>query len=360
MSTIYLHIGTPKTGTTAIQNFCGNNATALHQAGYSFPDFGFRFLGIGVNRNAHFMVQRMYTTGKKRDRQGEKELQQKGWSFLQKELKKYSCVILSDENIWSNREFDTKRWQEYQKQAAKMGAQLKVVVYLRRQDQVIQSYWAQRVKEDVTDTFDEYIASGRFRRFRVDYLQRLQEIADGIGQDHVLVRVYEKEQYQGGTIVSDFLHTIGIEEESSFHNPEAQYNPSISGSYLELKRRMNHNPAYCGKQNFMMELLMQAQGVSGSYDKVTYFTDEEQQSFLKAYAEDNRQVANVYLHREGELFTEILTNPGRGYSQTSEGELLSICEEVILLQHQQMEEQKRKQGRLGYLLKQVLKCLVRR
>lgn len=54
MPTLYLHIGTPKTGTTALQNFLPANEEVLEQHGICYPDFGFRYTGLGVHRNVIF------------------------------------------------------------------------------------------------------------------------------------------------------------------------------------------------------------------------------------------------------------------------------------------------------------------
>ena len=35
MKTLYLHIGTPKTGTTSIQHFCYDNMNRLSEEGYN-------------------------------------------------------------------------------------------------------------------------------------------------------------------------------------------------------------------------------------------------------------------------------------------------------------------------------------
>ena len=60
MPTLYLHIGTPKTGTTALQNFLPANEEVLEQHGICYPDFGFRYTGLGVHRNGHFLVTGNY------------------------------------------------------------------------------------------------------------------------------------------------------------------------------------------------------------------------------------------------------------------------------------------------------------
>ena len=56
MKTVYLHIGMPKTGTTALQMFLPLNEEALSQNGFSYPLMPFEFENIGKRRNAHFLT----------------------------------------------------------------------------------------------------------------------------------------------------------------------------------------------------------------------------------------------------------------------------------------------------------------
>ena len=45
MNKLYLHLGTPKTATTAIQYFLHNNNGKLQESGYEFPDMQADFPG---------------------------------------------------------------------------------------------------------------------------------------------------------------------------------------------------------------------------------------------------------------------------------------------------------------------------
>ena len=49
MSTVYIHVGTPKTGTSAIQVFFTKNRKLLKEKGVCYPDLGFDFPGIKSN-----------------------------------------------------------------------------------------------------------------------------------------------------------------------------------------------------------------------------------------------------------------------------------------------------------------------
>ena len=43
MSTVYIHVGTPKTGTSAIQVFFTKNRKLLKEKGVCYPNLGFDF-----------------------------------------------------------------------------------------------------------------------------------------------------------------------------------------------------------------------------------------------------------------------------------------------------------------------------
>ena len=57
MATVYLHIGSQKTGTSAIQQFLLMNEEKLHQEGIAFPSFAIPYDSkYRHRRNAHFLV----------------------------------------------------------------------------------------------------------------------------------------------------------------------------------------------------------------------------------------------------------------------------------------------------------------
>lgn len=77
MKTLYLHIGTPKTGTTSIQEFMVCSREALQKHGICYPDIQKKFANISPNRNGHFLVCRLWE-GDQRNK--EKEMLEKGVS----------------------------------------------------------------------------------------------------------------------------------------------------------------------------------------------------------------------------------------------------------------------------------------
>ncbi|MBR1630056.1 MAG: hypothetical protein IJ679_12465 [Lachnospiraceae bacterium] len=147
MAEAYLHIGMPKTGTTAIQCFLRDNREELKKQGFCYPDFGYAYPKVGAHRNGYFVsrVDNLY----EKEREG-------SYRKLDKLAKSCEKIILSDEAIWrKQRKLDF--WKTIRERFESLGLTLQIIVYLRRQDEMIESFWNHRVKgKGETVSFAEY------------------------------------------------------------------------------------------------------------------------------------------------------------------------------------------------------------
>lgn len=55
MKTLYIHVGTSKTGSTALQTFCAKNRKILETNGFYYPAFPIKYDYVGKARNGHFL-----------------------------------------------------------------------------------------------------------------------------------------------------------------------------------------------------------------------------------------------------------------------------------------------------------------
>ena len=226
-----------------------------------------------------------------------------------------------------------------------MGATLKVIVYLRRQDLLVQSYWAQQVKEGLQLSFLEYLEQRRYAYFQMHYAKRLSRIEKAVGLENLIVRVYEKEQYAGDerTILSDFMDILSINDLSDFSQDEPIRNTSLSGIYLEYKRRMNQYPIYRTKKNFLVVILTRLQEKEQGkqfYDQAVWFDWESHQKFMSQFEEENSFVAVRYLHREsGRLFLADASFDQNEKTEYSDRELFELCGRV-LAEHEESRVEK--------------------
>ncbi len=345
MSNLYLHIGTPKTGTSAIQKFLRLNENLLKKQGFCYPDLGYRYSGVGENRNAHFMVHRenFYSMSDEEAadfRKSEDERFYEGLDKLKEISKEYPNIILSDENIWNGYVKRKDFWRVLKQGLDERNIGLKVIVYLRRQDLAIESYYVQRVKDKLQLDFDEYIASEKYKYFKLDYYSALEKIAEFTGKENIIVRVYEKQQFEGknNSLISDFLSVLGLEYDSKW-NMDIVANTGVYGSFLEVKRILN-KIEYFRKPNWTVKYLRTIQEETDGGDKLSecrYFTYEGQMDFLSKFEASNQAVAREYLNRcDGILFRDEIPERSSPKQEYSKDELVYICGKMLELEAKDM------------------------
>lgn len=372
MSTVYIHVGTPKTGTSAIQVFCSKNRKLLKEKGVCYPNLGFDFPGISSNRNGHCLNAYIFDENHKRLRDQEREVADQALEKLTGMLDNFPVFVLSDEQIWNNKDITTERLLHYKEKLAEAGADMKIIVYLRRQDLLIQSYWAQQVKEYMNTCFSDYIVSKKAKYFKLDYDKRLEEMAAAVGRENIIVRVYEKQQYYGGNIISDFLHLFDLEMTDEFKQSDHVVNASLEGACLEAKRLLNANPRFTTKLNFVVPMLttiQQEKVGEGGYSTGRYFSEEKHQAFLEKYREGNEKVARDYLGREdGVLFKDEIVTEGTGEAETyTTEEMVDILGKVIVMQrdkilqkNEEIAELKKQGTGVKHMIKKAAKWVLRR
>lgn len=314
MSTVYLCIGTQKTGTTYLQRFMAENREALKKQGYCYPDLTLGMNRMFENRNAHFLTY-LSTIGEEEEcRADEAEKKRMAYEILGELAKEYSNIVLSDETIWYQCKKKENFWTELLEEFHKIGCEVKVIVYLRRQDQVISSLWNQRLKgmPGITYTFLEFIEQGRFKWFPLNYYSHLQKIAGYVGKENLTVRVFERGQFGGSqnSLLTDYLDAINVTLTDDFHQPEEEVNFGLSGNFIEMKRIINGIPQYQEMNNFMRIPIVAAsvyQAQENPEEKVSMFSYEKLLKFMARYEEGNRKTAVEFLGREdGVLFKEPL------------------------------------------------------
>ncbi|MDO4632946.1 MAG: hypothetical protein Q4B01_03715 [Eubacteriales bacterium] len=310
MATVYLHIGMPKTGTTAIQNFMALNRDLLAEKGVSYPDMGFHYPGRGYNRNAFFLHGEGYNAeGAERCDWREKPEYPEGMKQLSELGRKFETIVISDEGNWWGGVRRKKFWPMLKQDMDAAGLELKVIVYLRRQEDFAQSHYEQRVKEGFTHSFEEYLVWKDRAEYPFDYEATLAKIAESVGSENIIVRVYEKGQFQGEehTIFSDFLEIFGLKMADGFELENTVRNVSLEGDALELRRALNRVPEMRGVSHRLtldLKRVQEIEDYAWKRGQEMYFASEDAfEAFKARYAEGNAAVARKYLGREdGKLF----------------------------------------------------------
>ncbi len=346
MPTLYLHIGMPKTGTSYIQKFLRTNASVLKTKNYVFPGFP-RISNFLPQRNARFLVHVYRDENGKVDSKIMKEVWDNNFEYISRLFNEYDNMILSEESIWSLKKRNDKFWKKLKKELDSRGIDCKVVAYLRRQDLFEQSHWAQKVQEYETCSFKEYING--ISTDRLDYYTRLNDIAKFMGKENIIVRIYEKQQWDGAqkSLISDFFHTVGLELTDEFIAPEKSVvNISLSGKYLAFKHYMNRYPerkAKNGKKDCLymaLEELAYRNTSNTNYSKNVFLSQEETLEYLAKFKEENEKVAREYLGREnGVLFKDDIVVDEKKVEYTAE-DFLDVANECFNYQDEVNEDLK--------------------
>lgn len=311
MKTLYLHIGTPKTATSSIQKFLTDNSENLEKKGYCFPPSQYTYPKVNPRRNGHFLIAKVRDENGKKDVEKEQWYWDEGMKQVREKFEKFDQVILSDESIWYCLSYRKKSvLRDLQKEAQKDHFQIKVIVYLRRQDDFLLSRWNQFIKQNMSYvaklTCDEYFNEGYKKEEKLfEYDRKLDEIAEVIGKENLIVRRFEPKVWHNGSIIYDFMHEIGLDANDGFCPLEENVNLRIGKNETEMKRLINLNPDFSPKEiaymgNFLKDISKDDQ------EKVptAMLSKEEVQQFLAKYEAGNKRVEEEYIGDGKPLFSD--------------------------------------------------------
>jgi len=161
-----------------------------------------------------------------------------GWQLLQRELEQQKepvdSVVLSSELFFGQSKSLASILDEIAH--ALDGHQVKVVVYLRRQDQLYSSFYNQDVKGMRQWPDSAYAFYETHQIFESSYQDTLGTWSKVFGKDNIIIRPFEPGQWPGGDIVQDFCTVIGIAPVASRYRDR---NESLGSTQLYLKRCLN-------------------------------------------------------------------------------------------------------------------------
>lgn len=219
---LIMHIGSPKTGTTAIQGFLKANTKVLAQNGVNF-------IRAGRTNIAHNSLVGPLRRGKATETLG----------AIRDEIHAApnSLHILSSEMFFSA------------KVAEKLGRGLprgiwencKVICYLRRPDKYAEAMYKQKVKNGQIDPDPMAFLQGFVDK--LNYSATLDAFAKLVGEANVLVRPFDREHLVSGDAVTDFCSHAGINNLSKYTFADADSNKSLSTAVSEELGLVNrHTP----------------------------------------------------------------------------------------------------------------------
>ena len=299
MKTLYIHIGTSKTGTTTIQTYCGINREQLKSKGVLFPIMPYHYDRITENRNGHFLYAMIYENGV-RNKEKEKQVLKQELDYIVDCFKDYDNVLLSEESIWWATATRRKGlWKYLQEHSQQNNYQVKIIVYLRRQDQFMMSRYNQIIKTDTgggTQRFYEYFKdmNGKYKCV-MNYRQRLDYMAKFFPKENIVVKRFDRSYFYNGDLNADFLHILGVEIDDTFAELPKDENLGISVQSGELKRVLNRLGTMTFAENQkLLQMLNECEELLPKRE-VSIMTTEHIEKFMKKFIDDNESIAVDYI-----------------------------------------------------------------
>jgi len=287
---LYVHIGMPKTGSSAIQALLVLNPQLLANHGISYPwqtEFGQEFqTSAGNASHLHQWIV-----------QSEHEQFERALKEIESEK-----IILSSEVLFQSARLAPQLFAQFFSRY-----DLKIICYIRRIDDLLESCINQLVKADGwTDYSDLSIIINDH-----DYASTLTKLADFIPLGNIMVRPYAKNRFLGGSIYRDFLNCIGFGiADVSVTLPGRHVNPSLNRDAFEFRRALNSIRGL----NSDGDLKNKINGLLAQYSvelvdsKKNILTSSERVKVLEQYSERMANFTKLFFPDQVELFENTKTS----------------------------------------------------
>jgi hypothetical protein len=241
---LFLHIGTEKTGSTSIQAAFSTNRERLAQVGMFYPRSPGKQNHVGLALYASsdprsLNLRRSVGLADETEYQAYKASFRE--NFLQ-EIEANPCptVCLSNEHV-SSRVLALKDIERLAELLGAAADSVKVIVYLRPQHELVASAYSTSITAGSTEAL--LLPEGD-RNPYYNYERLLSPWAEVFGQQNVMVRIYDREDFPEGDVVRDFLAALDVRIPPGFEFPTDR-NPALDQKALQFLRLFNaHVPRF--------------------------------------------------------------------------------------------------------------------
>jgi len=270
MKQLRLHIGTHKTGTTAIQNALRANGKLLARYGCTYIDEAYelsrRLKEPGLGNAAFVAVKSKFN------------------DLVRKAPE--DTVIFSSEQFAGTilKNYTDSRFIAERLKDIFPDHKVSIIVYFRRQDHFIESAYTQFIQQGQSWSFDRFRDFADFSNFDWNI------VADNYRQyfQSVDIQLYDRSQLTGGDVVLDFFSWLGIPADGRMRTIRGS-NYSFSRTAVEITRVANDYLDDTAKQR--LSVILQRRDSRQPYDDNPYFSMQERETLLAHYRAANRKLA---------------------------------------------------------------------
>jgi hypothetical protein len=300
MAKIFIHIGSPKTGTSTLQSILSKNHKSLLNQGVLYPK------DLCNGDAQHLLACDLIEKNKKQKMPdfwyGNKN-RGAAWPSLLDEMKRNSGkidkVIISSELFFSLNGAPLEDIRNLLN-----GHEIKVISYLRRQDQLYSSFYNQDVKGARQWERNAYEFYNTHQLFKKSYLEVLGAWASVFGKENVIIRPFETEQLINGDIVEDFCSHVGVK---ALTHDNVFENDALGMNQLYVKRCLNVIGYDKSNNDNVISLLTDILPEELAKN-VSYINRETYRGYRQEWLKTNRALEADYLIGES-LFSKTVSLP---------------------------------------------------
>ena len=306
-----LHIGTGKTGTTTIQSALARSRERLAQDGTLYPRaFGnMRHLRFGffVMPDAQLVRSPEWLRAGNEGKDPE-ELRRTVRRRWRRELTPdVRRVLISDEGLYRRNAATIDGVRAF---TDRLGGSVRVIAYLRPQDEHVASNYQQVVKGGEIARLEAWVETDLAHTY--DYHRHLVRWRDHLAPDEFVVRRFDPSSFVGGSLIDDFMDTAGLSLTAADLTAVERKNESLSAEAVEVLRilnvfRVEHRGARSGLivNQDLVERLRTLPGPT------LVLRDDLRDRFLARWAESNQRLAAEFFDEPaGPLFPAPRAVPG--------------------------------------------------
>jgi hypothetical protein len=235
---LVLHIGSGKTGTSSVQQLLNKNRKHLAELGTLFPQSPGRGrhvrLGLFIRPDPEldnkigWHKQNYYSPAEFRE-DFQHEL------FAEINDSGLTRVLLSDEALYGSSVEALNRLRAFTDEIARS---IRLVVYLRRQDDHLCSRYQQVVKTGEVRRLADRVQQLDYSK-TYDYHARLRTWAQLLEPNDFVVRPFDRERFAGGSLLQDFLDAARIDARAEDFKQVRNLNESLDAESVEFLRLLN-------------------------------------------------------------------------------------------------------------------------
>lgn len=308
---ILLHIGSEKTGTTAIQSYLAQNRGLLQQQQILYPSSvgntnHFDICTYALNADKITPIRRRNNLlTKQQIKAFRKDVSKK----LRKEINSARCdtLVLSNEQLSSNIS-SIEEALRVKSLLNEFSDNVKVIVYIRRQDQMAASAYSTEIKAGATHKFEGKGININSTKYNFKNLLTLW--SDAFSRENMIVNTFPNSDFNGD-VVQSFCSLAKINTQS-FTN-QVNKNESLGLFGLEALRKINKFLPKYGDSNAelrgnLQNIIVEA---ANSIDKRKLKIDPEiSTNILNHFTESNEWVRRHYFPDNETLFEPLNTKLG--------------------------------------------------